>query len=70
MSLVLQFRGDTRPFQNTSEVLDKRIIESILGINWAFSRRLILQGGVAEDQFNSACCAADTSFFLNVTGRL
>ncbi len=70
VSLVLQFRGDTRPFQDTSEVLDKRIIESILGINWAFSRRLILQGGVAEDQFNSACCAADTSFFLNVTGRL
>lgn len=69
VSLVLQLRGDTRPFHDTVSALDKRLVETILGANWALSRRLVLQVGVAEDQFNSACCAADVSFFVNLTGR-
>jgi hypothetical protein len=69
VSLVLQFRGDTRPFYDASDILAKRIIETDLGVNWAISRHLVLQAGLAQDQFNSACCAADVSFFLNLTGR-
>ena len=69
VSLVLQLRGDTRPFHDTISILDKRILEIHLGVNWEISRHLVLQAGVAEDQFNSACCAADVSFFLNLTGR-
>jgi hypothetical protein len=38
-------------------------------VNWALSRHLVLQAGLAQDQVNSACCAADVSFFLNLTGR-
>ena len=69
VSLVLQLRGDTRPFHDTIAILDKRILETDLGVNWAISRHLVLQAGLAEDQFNSACCSADVSFFLNLTGR-
>jgi hypothetical protein len=69
VSLVLQLRGDTRPFHDTIAILDKRILETHLGVNWAISRHLVLQAGFAEDQFNSACCSADVSFFLNLTGR-
>ena len=70
LSLLLQLRGDTRPFRHTIPLLDKRIIETIVGLNWAVSRRVVLQAGLAEDQFNSACCSADVSFFLNLTGRM
>jgi hypothetical protein len=69
VSLVLQLRGDTRPFHDTIPILDKRILETHLGVNWAISRHLVLQAGLAEDQFDSACCSADVSFFLNLTGR-
>ena len=69
VSLVLQLRGDTRPFHNTLSILDKRILETHLGVNWALNRHLVLQAGLAEDQFNSVCCSADVSFFLNLTGR-
>lgn len=70
VSLVAQLRGDTRPFHHTLPILDKRLIQSILGVNWAITRHLVLQAGLDEDQFNSACCSADVSFFLNLTGRL
>jgi hypothetical protein len=69
VSLILQLRGDTRPFHDTIPILDRRIIETHLGVNWAISRHLVLQTGLAEDQFDSACCSADVSFFLNLTGR-
>jgi hypothetical protein len=69
VSLVIQLRGDTRPFHDTIAILDKRILATDLGINWALSRRLVLQAGLTEDQFNSACCSADVTFFLNLTGR-
>jgi hypothetical protein len=70
VSFVAQLRGDTRPFHHTIPLLDKRLIESDVGINWAISRRLALQAGVAEDQARSDCYSADVSFFLNLTGRL
>lgn len=69
LSFVAQLRGDTRPFHNTIPVLDQRLIEVLLGVNWALSRSLIVQGGLAEDLFDSHCCSADVSFFLNLTGR-
>jgi hypothetical protein len=69
VSLVLQLRSDTRPFHDTIPILDRRILETHLGVNWAVSRHLVLQAGLAEDQFDSACCSADVSFFLNLTGR-
>jgi hypothetical protein len=69
VSLVLQVRGDTRPFHDASDILAKRLIETDLGVNWAISRHVVLQAGLAQDQFNSACCSADVSLFLNLTGR-
>ena len=69
VSLVAQLRGDTRPFHHTIPILDKRLIQSVLGVNWAITRHLVLQAGLDEDQFNSVCCSADVSFFLNLTGR-
>ncbi len=69
VSLVLQVRGATRPFHDTINILDRRLLETDLGVNWALSRQLVLQAGLAQDQFNSACCSADVSFFLNLTGR-
>jgi hypothetical protein len=69
VSLVLQLRGDTRPFHDTISILDKRLLETHLGVNWALSRQLVLQAGLAEDIANSACCSADVSFFLNLAGR-
>jgi len=69
-SAVVQFRGDTRPFRNSIPILDRRIFEVLLGFNWVLSRSLLLQGGFAEDLFESHCCSADVSFFLNLTGRL
>ncbi|MDH3600707.1 MAG: DUF3187 family protein, partial [Candidatus Tectomicrobia bacterium] len=69
VSLVAQFRGDTRPFHNTIQLLDRRILEVLLGLNWVLTRRVRLQAGVSEDVFESACCAADLSFFLNLTWR-
>jgi hypothetical protein len=70
LSIVGQFRGDSRPFRNSIPILDKRILEVLLGFNWVLSRSLLLQGGFAEDIRDSACCSADVSFFLNLTGRL
>jgi hypothetical protein len=69
VSLVIQLRGDTRPFHDTIAILDRRILETHLGVNWEISRQLVLQAGFAEDVINSACCSADVSFFLNLTGR-
>jgi hypothetical protein len=69
VSLVLQVRGATRPFHDTINILDRRLLETDLGVNWALSRQLVLQAGLAQDQFNSACCSADVSFFLNLMGR-
>jgi hypothetical protein len=69
VSLVAQFRGDTRPFHDTISILDKEIFEVLLGLNWALARRIQLQVGVSEDIFDTACCAADLSFFLNLTWR-
>src|SRR5262249_46843422 len=64
VSFVAQVRGDTRPFHHTIPILDKRLIQSSLGVNWAITRHLVLQVGLDEDQFNSACCSADVTFFL------
>lgn len=70
LSAVGQFRGDTRPFSNSIPVLDRRLIEVLVGVNWVLSRSLLLQVGLAEDVVDSHCCSADISFFLNLTGRL
>jgi hypothetical protein len=67
VSVVAQFRGDTRPFHDTIPILDKRLLEVILGLNWALTHRIRLQAGLSEDVFESSCCAADLSFFLNLT---
>lgn len=70
VSLVAQLRGDTRPFHGTIPLLDKRLLETDVGVNWAITRHLVLQAGVAEDQARSDCCSADVSFFLNLRGQL
>ena len=70
LSVVMQLRGETRPFRHSIPILDRRIIEVDLGLNWVLSRSLVLQGGLAEDVFESDYCSADVTFFLNLTGRL
>lgn len=69
VSLVAQFRGDTRPIYDAIRLFDKRLFEVILGVNWALTHRVQLQVGVSEDVFKSSCCAADVSFFLNLSWR-
>ena len=73
--VVARFAGAVKltcsmPAHCTIPILDKRIIALDLEVNWAISRSLVLQAGLAEDQFHSDRCSADVSFFLNLTGRL
>jgi Protein of unknown function (DUF3187) len=70
LSLVAQFRGDSRPFYATIPVLDHHLYTVLLGFNWAIAPALVLQGGITEDVFDSSCCSADLSVFVNLTTRL
>ena len=70
LSLVGQFRGDSRPFHATIPLLDRRLFGAQFGLNWAITPAVVLQGGLGEDAAGSGCCASDVSFFLNLAAYL
>jgi len=56
----------TRPFENTSlELLDKRIFELLVGLNYFTKSGIFIQTGGIEDIFDSCESGADFTFFLN-----
>lgn len=57
----------TRPFTNTGlDLLDRRIHELLLGINYRVGEKVFIQAGGVEDIIDSCDATADITFFFNV----
>jgi hypothetical protein len=70
-SLLAQLTCLTRPFRHTGlEMLDKRIIDLLLGITYLRESGLLIQGGIKEDFRGSSDAGADISLFLIVGKRM
>lgn len=66
-SVLLQANYMTRPFKNTGlQMLDKRIIDILLGFHYLLKGGILIQGGAVEDILDSADAGADITFFLNL----
>jgi len=67
LSLLMQVNYVTRPFKDTGlEMLDKRILDLLLGVNYYTKHGILIQGGAVEDFFDSEDAGADITFFLNI----
>ena len=61
-----QMNWITRPFKDTGlELLDKRIFELLIGLNYITKSGIFIQTGGVEDIFDSCESGADFTFFLN-----
>lgn len=70
MSILAQVNYRTRPFRNTGlQMLDRRIYDFLLGINYLTQGGVFIQGGGIEDFNGSEDAGADITFFLNVGKR-
>jgi hypothetical protein len=70
-SFLAQLTCLTRPFRHTGlEMLDKRIIDLLLGITYLRESGLCIQGGIREDFRGSADAGSDITIFLNVGKRM
>ena len=66
-SILAQINYITRPFKDTGlNILDRRIYDLLLGINYLTEGGIFIQGGGIEDLNNSENAGADITFFLNV----
>lgn len=66
-STLMQLNYITKPFENTGiEMLDKRIVSLLLGINYYTESRVFIQGGAIQDIAGSSNAGSDITFFLNV----
>ena len=66
-SAIAQMNWITRPFEDTGlEVLDKRIFELLIGLNYFTKSGIFIQIGGVEDIFDSCESGADSTFFLNM----
>jgi hypothetical protein len=66
-SALAQMNWITRAFKNTGlEVLDKRIVELLIGLSYGTKNGLLIQIGGMEDIFDSCESGADFTFFLNM----
>ena len=66
-STLTQLNYITRPFENTGiEMLDRRMWNLLLGINYLTECRVFIQGGAIEDIIGSSNAGSDITFFLNV----
>jgi hypothetical protein len=66
-SILGQVNCITRPFEDTGlQMLDRRIYDALLGINYLTRGGIFVQGGAIEDFKNSGNAGADITFFLNV----
>ena len=65
-SAIAQMNWITRPFKDTGlEMLDKRIFELLIGLNYFTKSGIFIQTGGIEDMFDSCESGADLTFFLN-----
>ena len=66
-SILAQLNYMTRPFKDTGlKMLDRRIYDLLLGINYLTEGGIFIQGGGVEDFNDSENAGADITFFLNV----
>ena len=66
-SFLAQVNCITRPFKNTGlHMLDRRIYDLLLGINYLTKGGVFIQAGTIEDFKHSGSAGADITFFLNV----
>ena len=67
LSILAQVNYMTRPFKDTGlKMLDRRIYDFLLGINYLTEGGIFIQGGGIEDFHDSCDAGADITFFLNV----
>ena len=65
-SLIGQFRYLTRPFEDLgTPVLDRRIFEILVGVDYRTDSAWFIQGGILEDIIDSIDAGADVSLILN-----
>jgi hypothetical protein len=65
-SALAQMNWITRPFKDTGlEMLDKRIFDLLIGLNYFTKSGIFIQTGGIEDIFDSCESGADFTFFLN-----
>ena len=66
-SALAQMNWITRPFKDTGlDMLDKRIVELLIGLNYCTKNGIFIQTGGVEDFFDSCESGADFTFFLNM----
>lgn len=66
-SLLAQVNCIARPFEQTGlQMLDRRIYDFLVGINYLTKGGVSVQGGAIEDFKNSGDAGADITFFLTV----
>ncbi len=67
LSAVSQVCFISRPFEHTGvDVLDRRIYDLLLGLNYHTEGDWIVQGGLVEDIVDSVDATSDITFFFNV----
>ncbi|UCH01032.1 MAG: DUF3187 family protein [Deltaproteobacteria bacterium] len=67
LSILAQVNCITRPFHHTGlQMLDRRIYDALLGINYLTKGGVSIQAGTIEDFKHSGNAGADITFFLNV----
>ncbi|MEA3280042.1 MAG: DUF3187 family protein [Thermodesulfobacteriota bacterium] len=66
-SALTQMNWITRPFKDTGlEMLDKRIIDILIGLTYRTKKGIFIQTGGIEDIRDSCDTGADFTFFLNM----
>ena len=69
-SAVAQMAWTTKPFQDSDlDMLDRRIIDLLIGLTYFTRSGIFIQTGGVEDIFDSTEAGADFTFFLNVGAR-
>lgn len=65
-SLLAQLNWNSRPFEHTGlSMLDRRIIDLLIGLSYHLKSGVFIQTGGVEDCFDSMDAGADFTFFLN-----
>ena len=65
-SALAQINWISRPFEHTGlSMLDRRIIDLVIGLSYHLKNGLFIQAGGVEDCFDSLDAAADFTFFFN-----
>ncbi|MBW1739022.1 MAG: DUF3187 family protein [Deltaproteobacteria bacterium] len=66
-SAIAQMRYTTRPFDGTGlKMLQRRIYDLLLGVNYCTKGGVFIQGGGIEDFHDSCDAGSDVTFFLDI----